>query len=365
MNAVSPMPSSLDVRSDFPYLAECVYLNTAAAGVSWRGQGQAAASFYDGPKSRGMNGMADWRARADDARARIARLMRVNTSEVRFAGSTTEGLYLTLGAIAFNDGDEIVFADDEFPSVVAACEHAPRAAVTLQRVKVPDETAREDALVNAITSRTRAVALSHVHWVTGTRINLDRVGAACERVGATLVVDGAQAFGAVPVTLGANTLYSACVFKWLISGFGLAVVIVRDGAARSLEPAVRGYNNPAPSRDLLYSHVNHPGVHALDGSLEHLDRLGWDRIYARVDALWTELHASLSALRLEVVTPASAHAGIISFKLPNAVEIKDAMARDDVYVEERGGLLRVSPHFYNTSEDISAFIERLHRLLRR
>jgi selenocysteine lyase/cysteine desulfurase len=362
---VSPATSSLDVRGDFPYAGECVYLNTAAAGLSWRGQGRAAASFYDGPKARGMNGMADWRARTDDARARIARLMRVNTAEVRFAASTTEGLYLTLGAIAFNDGDEIVLAEDEFPSVVAACEHAPRAGVTLRRVAVPDEASREDALLGAITTRTRAVALSHVHWVTGTRINLDRVGAACDQVGATLVVDGAQALGAVRVTLGDNTLYSASVFKWLISGFGLGVLIAREGAARTLEPAVRGYNNPAPSRDLPYSHVNHPGIHALDASLEYLERLGWDRIYAHVETLWTELHTSLSALRLEVITPESAHAGIISCRMPNALEIKDALARDNVYVEERGGLLRVSPHFYNTSEDISAFIERLGRLLRR
>ena len=312
MNAVSPVTSSLDVRGDFPYAGECVYLNTAAAGLSWRGQGKAAASFYDGPKSRGMNGMADWRARTDEARARIARLVGVTSAEVRFAASTTEGLYLTLGAIAFNDGDEIVLADDEFPSVVAACENGPRAAVTLKRVVVPDEASREDALLEAITTRTRAVALSHVHWITGTRINLERVGAACERVGANLVVDGAQALGAVPVALGATTVYSASVFKWLISGFGLAVMIVRDGAGRALNPAVRGYNNPAPSRELLYSHVNHPGIHALDGALEYLERLRWDRIYAHVDGLWSELHASLSALRLEVVTPAAAHAGILS-----------------------------------------------------
>ena len=365
MNGVSSVTSSLDVRRDFPYLAECVYLNTAAAGVSWRGQGQAAASFYDGPKSRGMNGMADWRARADEARARIARLMHVTSSEVRFAASTTEGLYLALGAVRFMDGDEIVLADDEFPSVVAACEHAPRAAVTLRRVSVPAEASREDVLVNAITSRTRAVALSHVHWVTGTRIDLDRVGAACEHVGATLIIDGAQGVGAVPVSLRANTLYCASVFKWLISGFGLAIVIVRDGAGQSLEPAVRGYSNPSPSRDLLYSHVNHPGIHALDGSLEYLERVGPDRIFAQIDALWTELYTALAALGLEIVTPEAAHAGIISCRLPNAVEIKDRLARDDVYVEERSGLLRVSPHFYNTSEDVSAFNEQLHRALRR
>jgi selenocysteine lyase/cysteine desulfurase len=258
-----------------------------------------------------------------------------------------------------------VVAADEFPSVLAACEHAPRAAVTLRRVTVPDEAYREPALLDAITSRTRAVALSHVHWVTGTRVDLERVGDGCGRVGATLVVDGAQALGAVPVTLGDTALYSAAVFKWLISGFGLGVLIVREGVSQTLRPAVRGYNNAVPSHDLQYSHVNYPGIHALGGSLEYLERLGWDRVYGQVDALWRELHASLTAINVEVVTPPTAHAGIVSCTVPDAPAVKNALAKEHVYVEERAGLLRVSPHFYNTSDDIAAFVERLARLLQR
>jgi cysteine desulfurase/selenocysteine lyase len=362
---MTPQKSSLDVRGDFPYADECVYLNTAGAGLSWRGQGEASALFYDGPKSRGLNGMAEWRALADDARARIARLLGAKASEVRFVSSTTEGLYLSLGAIPFRDGDEIVTAEDEFPSVLAACEHAPRAAVVLRKVAVSDEAARESALLDAITTKTRAVAASHVHWVTGTRIDLERVADACRRVDATLVVDGAQGLGATPVELGDNALYSASVFKWLISGFGLGILIVRERAASALEPAVRGYNNAAPSRELQYAHVNYPGILALSASLEYLERLGWDSIYAEVETLWRELHAALSALDIEVVTPPSAHAGILSCKLPEMPGIKDALAREHVYVEERAGLLRVSPHFYNTSEDIGAFVEQLRRVLRR
>jgi cysteine desulfurase/selenocysteine lyase len=357
--------SSLEVRGDFPYAGECVYLNTAGAGLSWRGQGEAAAAFYDGPKSRGLNGMAEWRARSEEAQARIARLVGARASEVRFVGSTTEGLYLSLGAIPFQDGDEIVAAADEFPSVLAACEHAPRAAVVLRKVPVSDEASRQSALLDAITTKTRAVALSHVHWVTGTRIDLERVAAACRQVDATLVVDGAQGVGATPVELTDNALYSASVFKWLLSGFGLGILIVRARAARALEPAVRGYHNAAPSRELQYSHVNYPGILALSASLEYLERVGWDSIYTVVETLWRELYAALSALDIEVVTPPSAHAGILSCRLPEVPGIKDALAREHVYVEERAGLMRVSPHFYNTSEDIGAFVERLRRLLRR
>ena len=109
------------VRADFPYVEQDVYLNTAAAGLSWTGQGRAAARFYDEAKQRGINGMATWQQAAQHVRTRIARLVGVNEDEIRFVGSTTEGLNLTVSAIPWRAGDEIVVAEDEFPSVIRAC----------------------------------------------------------------------------------------------------------------------------------------------------------------------------------------------------------------------------------------------------
>ena len=251
------------LNDDFPFVTRCVYLNTAAAGVSWSGQGQAAAAFYDDAKSLGFNGMARWRGMAARARASIARLVGCSESEIRFVGSTTEGLNLIVSSMAWRSGDEIVFADDEFPSVVAACERAVSAGVTARRVHISKEREREAALAAAITSATRMVAVSHVHWATGTRIDVARLASLCDAVGATLLVDGVQALGAAPVTLGSAHAYCASVFKWLLSGFGLAVLIVREPLQRQLAPVARGYNNPAPATELQYSHINYPGICAL------------------------------------------------------------------------------------------------------
>lgn len=350
------------VRTDFPYARECVYLNTAAAGLSWTGQGAAAAKFYDDAKQRGMNGMSRWREVADDARARVARLVGggVSEDEIRFVSSTTEGLNLIAHALRWRPGDEIVVAEDEFASVMLACESAERSGASVRRVRVPSEAQREAALIDAITARTRVVAVSHVHWATGTRLDLMHLSAACKPSNALLLVDGVQALGAVPVDLGDAGAYCASVFKWLISGFGLAILIVRESVQRELRPAVRGYNNPPPSTDLQYSHVNYPGIFALAASLEYLEtRIGWERLYGRVAALAAETAATLLDRGLDVVTPAGAHAGIVSCAMPNPAGVRDALARQNIFVEAREGLLRVAPHFYNTSEDIGAFAAAL------
>src|SRR5215471_13083235 len=148
----------------FPYLDECVYLNTAAAGVSWIGQGQAAAEFYDRATARGFNGMSVWRKPAAQVRASIARLLNVREDEVRFVASTTEGLNLVASSLPWRRGDEVVVAADEFPSVIAACERAESMGATVCRVSIAAEADRERALIAAITPATRMLAASHVHW---------------------------------------------------------------------------------------------------------------------------------------------------------------------------------------------------------
>src|SRR6185295_3225974 len=101
------------VRASFPYLSSCTYLNTASAGLSWRGQGAAAAEFYDVDKSTGINGMNRWRAKADAARAELASLLGVKAHSVHFVGSTTEGLNAIALSMPLGRGDRVVVADDE------------------------------------------------------------------------------------------------------------------------------------------------------------------------------------------------------------------------------------------------------------
>ncbi len=348
------------VRDEFPFVSRCVYLNTAAAGVSWQGQGQAAAAFYDEAKSLGFNGMSRWREMAARARRGIARLTGCAESDIRFVASTTEGLNLVMSAMAWRNGDEVVFATDEFPSVVAACERAETAGAILRRVPIPAELDREDALAAAITPATRVLAVSHVHWATGTRVDVARLASLCDRVGAILLVDGVQALGAIPLELGSTHAYCASVFKWVLSGFGLGVLIVREPLQRQLVPAVRGYNNPSPSTELQYSHINYPGICALAATLEHVQsEVGWSNVFSRVESLTDMLMIELEARGVSVATPRRARAGIVSCAVPDPDRVRDTLGAREIYIESREGCLRISPHFYNTPDDIHACVDAL------
>jgi selenocysteine lyase/cysteine desulfurase len=170
-------------------------------------------------------------------------------------------------------------------------------------------------------------------------------------------VDGIQALGAIPVTLGDDVdVYCAAVFKWLLSGFGLAVWVVSDRALQMMQPAQRGYENPPPERKLRYSHWNYPGLFALAGSVELLDEIGWEHVHARVADNSSHLAGGLRSLGYTVATPDDACAGIVSFAVNDPALVSQMLEEREVFVAARGKFLRVSPHFYNTRNEIDRFL---------
>jgi selenocysteine lyase/cysteine desulfurase len=352
-----------EVRASFPYLSLCTYLNTASAGLSWHGQGAAVAEFYDTDKAKGINGMDRWRAKADAARAELASLLNVKAHNVHFVSSTTEGLNAIALSLPLMRGARVVVAEDEFPSVVLAWQSLESRGVEVVRVPIPSEAQRSDALAAAVVGGTRVLAVSHVHWRTGTRVDLAQLSAVCRKQDCRLIVDGAHAVGAVPVDGARVDAYCSPVFKWLLSGFGLGFVTLSDTLAAELTPAIRGYSNEPPSRSLTYSHINYPGIYGLHATLVRLRAIGWEKIHSRVASLSAHAANALRRSGLDVLTPERAHGGIISFRHPQGAALVQTLASQSIFVEDGGAVVRVSPHFYNTEEEVDRFVAALERLV--
>ena len=349
------------VRAAFPHLSDCVYLNTAAAGLSWSGEGRAAAEFYDFGKSRGMGGTLEWAAKVSAAKAELGNLMQVPPHCIHFVGSTTEALNLIALSLPLRPGERVVMAEDEFPSVVQAWMGWQSRGVELVQVPIAREALRTDALCEAITAGTRVLAVSHIHWRTGTRVDLERLGARCRKHDCRLIVDGVQAVGAIPVAAGIADAYCASVFKWLLSGFGLGFLTLSERLAAELTPALRGYGNEPPSRSIRYGHINYPGVYALQGTLDFMRSVGWDVIHGRVASLARRTMELLRGHGFEIITPADAHGGIVSIQHESASTLVRSLADQAIFVEDRGPVVRASAHFYNNDEDIERFVSALAR----
>jgi cysteine desulfurase / selenocysteine lyase len=347
------------IRASFPHLAECTYLNTAGVGLSWRGQGAAAAEFYDIAKSKGIGGSAAWTARGEATQGQLATLLGVPAAAVQFAASTTEALNLIALGLPLGVGDRVVVAADEFPSLIQPWLTRHKAGVRLTRVAVPSERDRTHALASAVQTGVRALAVSHVHWRTGTRVDLSLLGSVCRAHDCRLIVDGIQGIGAVPADASGVDAYCASVFKWLLGGFGLGFLALSEQFERELTPPLRGYANEFPSHLLRYGHVNYPGIYALNATLDYLASIGWQNIHERVGHLIRRLSDSLRAFDFDVVTPEGANAGIVSVRHPRAALLVRTLAEQSIVVENGDPFVRISPHFYNTDAEIDLCVAAL------
>lgn len=349
----------LAVRGAFPYLDGRAYLDTAAAGLTWRGHGAAVARFYDDVKARGIDARPEWQALREKVRARLAGLLGVTAADVTFVSNTTEGLNLAAHSIGWRRGDRVAFAEDEFASLIGAFQAARRAGAEIAPVSIGGEIDRERSLLDALAARPRVLAVSQTHWTTGTTLDLQRLGERCQACGTLLVVDGMQALGAVPTALPRVDVYAASFFKWMLSGFGVGVLVTSARARAAMEPAFRGYANADSAAELQYAHVNLPALYGLDATLDFLERVGWDSIFARVRSLGDHVVEGAARRRLDLVTPAHARAGIFSIRVADAEAARTRLAERRISVSARDGRVRVSPHFYNEPAEIDACLDAL------
>jgi selenocysteine lyase/cysteine desulfurase len=364
MEPASAADRTVEARALFPYLEQRIYLDTAAAGLCWKGHGAAVARFYDDVKCRGYDARPEWWAMTNKVRARLARWLGVAPEDINFVSNTTEGLNLASHSLRLRAGDRVVFAEDEFPSVARIWHAAERAGAEAVRVNVPREEDRQACLMAAVNDGTRVLVVSQTQSHTGTTVDLVALGRHCHDHGALLMVDGIQALGAVPVRLAGVDIYAASFFKWMLSGFGIGLLVTSRRARAAMTPAWRGYANMDDKEQLQYAHMNTPALYGLDATLDVLDFIGWEAIYARVRQLGDYLIDAADARGLDLVTPREQRAGIFVVRAPDGEAVRARLAERNISVSARGPGVRISPHFYNTPEDIEQCVDALASVLR-
>lgn len=349
-------------RTHFPYLESVAYLNTAGAGLSSLDVGAAAELFHRDVKSKGLEGQPEWWAKTDSVRGRLADLLGVKADSVEFHGSCTEAMNLLAVSIAEPETFVIVADHDDHPAVWAPWIGAASRGVRVHFPRMSSGIPREAALMTAATATgAQAIALSHVDWRSGARIDLAALSTFCREHGILLFVDGSQAAGAIPVDAALADAYLGSTFKWLLAGFGLGYLVLSPELKQRLVPGFRGSRNEPPSRDLRYGHLNLGGIYELDaglGLLTHAAALG---LSDRPSELAGLLRARLIEDGYAVTTP-DASAGIVALTCGGSEPVAQALRARGVSVQSQPGVLRASAHVYNTEDDIDRYLRALREV---
>ncbi|WP_248960645.1 aminotransferase class V-fold PLP-dependent enzyme [Sphaerisporangium perillae] len=367
------------VRHQFPGTGSGVYLNSAAESL-FLGSHVRAMNDYAARKNLGARGRDACAEVEAHCRALAGELLSVDGRQVAFLASTSRGLDAVIKTIRWMPGDNIVFAQSEFPSTAFAAVHLAELGVERRVVTGEDGLVPTETYAAQMDERTRLVVASLVSYENGFLVDLPALAAAAHERGALLFVDAVQAAGAVPFDAGVADFLCAGTYKWLLGAHGLAIFYVNPDALDRLAPpyvAYRGVTDLFAADRLerfeLYPDArrfeegmpNYLGLHVLENALEFVLSIGVEAIASHNAELVAVAMQGLADLGVAPLTPREPgrRGSIVSFATSREAEITRRLGEHGVSVWGRDGRVRISPHIYNTVADVQEFLRHLAPVL--
>ncbi|HEY6543242.1 MAG TPA: aminotransferase class V-fold PLP-dependent enzyme [Ktedonobacteraceae bacterium] len=372
----------------FPVTRNCSYLNHAADGPLPRPTARTLHTYIDDASQFGNINASRWSMYEQGAHRRLANMLNVRPDQIALTASTGDGLMHIAGGLNWQAGDTIVTAECEFPSNVYPWLNLQEQSVQVHFVKMQEHRIRVEDVLAQINEHTRLVSLSLVEFSTGFRNDIATIARYCHERGILCGIDAMQALGALDIDvqqLGIDFLASAA-HKWLLGAKTTGILYVSDALLAQLRPARRGwfsveapfdfFNHDQPVKQgaarFEHSSSNRAPIVALDASLGVFESIdgGMQAVEARILGLTSYAIAGLERLGYPVISSQSAgeRSGIVCFQPHPARQdetsqhIVDELAARQIYAAARATVARISPHFYNTTEDIDTLLNALEDL---
>ncbi len=367
-----------EIRNQFPYLETGkIYLNHAATGPWSRFVEEGVQAFVDGRARGGIDIYMDTMRIIGETRAMAASMIGTDAARIAFAQNTSEGLNILASGLDWKPGDRILLFEREFPANIYPFLNARKHGVEIDFVPQRDGRIELDDIEKALTPKTRLCAVSWVQFLSGFRIDLIELRRLCDRVGALLSVDAIQGLGALRLDLRKTPVdfLSAGTQKWQLGPQGLAIVYISERVQEMISQAHLGwisvqdawnffdYDNPLLDDARRYENgtYNSIGLTAFHGALRLFEAIGHDRVDTLVRANTAHAFACARESGFEVITPGNpeARAGIITFRHDRADELQQHLLEKKMVVSARVGHVRLSPHCYNTTDEIDTVMSAI------
>ncbi|MEM7738361.1 MAG: aminotransferase class V-fold PLP-dependent enzyme [Deinococcota bacterium] len=328
---------------------------------------------------------ADFFSGVDEAKQRFAQLINASEAHIALIPAASYGIATVVANMNVTAGQRVVLLHEQFPSNVYPWQRLHEAGVVLETIKPPSRESRgqnwNEAILDAITTDTAAVALGHVHWADGTKFDLDAIGQKAREVGAALVIDGTQSVGALPFDVSRYQPDALICggYKWLMGPYGLGYAYYGPRFMNG-KPLEDNWIARAGSDDFSglvnYQDAYAPGAARFDvgeksnpilipmmiAALGELLERDPARIQNYCQTLTQDALSSLTTYGYQLEDDNYRAHHLFGVRLPQQVNLetlKHALQYANIAVSVRGDAVRISPNVYNDEADIGALTQVL------
>jgi selenocysteine lyase/cysteine desulfurase len=366
------------IRHRFPVFERRVYINSCSQGALSDSVRDAYRRYLDDWDEHGAP-WEYWIGQLDTVRARIAGLVNADDDEIAVTTSVSAGVSALASGLRFDSGrDKVVLSDFEFPTI-GQIWHAQE----LRGVRVEHVPAESDGSIalerfeKAVDEQTALVAVTHVCFRNGSRLDVEEVARLAHERGALVLVDAYQTVGSLPLdvrALGCDFLVAG-VLKYLLGSAGLAFLFCRRELVEGIEPTATGWfadedifqmdirdYSPAPTaRRFEAGTPPIPPIYAAIAGIELMQEVGIAETEEHVRGLNALLRLGLEELGARVVTPSEPErsGALVCVASTDVEALVTALADRGIVTSSRDANLRISAHCYNTAEDVRVLLDAL------
>jgi cysteine desulfurase/selenocysteine lyase len=321
--------------------------------------------------------------RVNGTRRVCADLIGAKPQEIALLGPTSLGLSLVANGLPWQAGDEVICYLDDYPANVYPWKDLERHGVKVVYLKpeLPGHITPE-LVANALTPKTKLVALASCHFLTGFRIDHNTIGKLAHDHGALFCLDAIQTIGAFETHVDHVDFLSADSHKWMLGPLTAGIVYVKEDHFDLLRPTLLGaWNVKSPNfiaRDEVEFEatarryepgvLNCPGIFGMEAALEMMLAIGIDEISQQLLQLKTRIVSELKVrdFALDGVESGPNASSITAFT-SDSIDLEalhNHLSANAVSVSlrhDRGNRahMRFSPHFYNTDAEIDRVFETI------
>lgn len=317
----------------------------------------------------------------ENVRGKLASMIKSEPVRIGLSAGTSYGFNIITGGYPWKPGDNVIISKCEFPAVVYPWLRLKSRGVEIRMADCLDGFIDEDAIISLADNKTRAIAVSWVQFSNGYRVDLEKLGAFCVDNDILLCVDGIQGMGAIPIDVPSLNidLFTCGGQKWMLGPCGTGFFYLSEQVEKIINTPYFGwlsvdwgvnftdlmrYDLPPRKGPSKYEMMTYPfqDIRAFDASIDLLlsfdpvDR--WDHIKSLTDMI-IEAVDSLDGFALDSSREDSRRSGILNFKTADSNRLFDFLLEKRFALSFREGGIRVSPHFYNTPDEINMLIDAL------
>jgi selenocysteine lyase/cysteine desulfurase len=366
-------------RSFFPYMNNgIIYFNYASTAPISTIVKERINEFIKERSEAALDDYWAFKAVADETKNILGDMINCSGDRIAFLDNTANGIICLALGIHWKSGDRIILNDAEFPANVYPFLQLKEKGVEVDILKSNNGIVTAEEIIDAIQPRTKLISISFVQFLSGYRIDLQKIGKVSRERGIIFSVDSIQGLGAIRLDVEKCNIdfLANGTQKWMLGLQGLAFIYVRKELQDKMESAPVGWLAVKDAWKLLEfdlttketaerfqpGTLNNLGIYAFNSSMKFLKEFGFDEIEKQILSNSKYFIDELENIGYKsplYSLPEKHLSGIVSFRTGNGQKILEHLNQKKIVCSLREGYIRFAPHFFNTKQDIDYVVDAL------